>query len=119
MTWHIGPLFHPFISYLFKFCSSLTIEDVNKFVVRVFPPPPPPILVGSVVRFKDDAGIYYGLEHNQMAVVFLVEGIGSRFLGYHLRTADGLEMDNSFGQGFLVLVDEADAVRCPASVHTQ
>jgi hypothetical protein len=90
-------------------CSSLTIKDVNKFLVRVFPPPPPRIPVGTVVRLREGLFSEGPLEAGQMAVVTIDDGTSNP---YKVRTANGVEHSHWFELGYLVPVDEAVAVRC-------
>jgi hypothetical protein len=89
--------------------SSLTIEDVNKFLVRVFPPPPPRIPVGAVVRLREGLLSEGPLEAGQMAVIVSDDGSSNP---YKVRTANGVEHGHYFILDYLVPVDEAVAVRC-------
>jgi hypothetical protein len=99
--------------------SSLTIEDVNKFLVRVFPPPPPRIPVGAVVRLREGLLSEGPLEAGQMAEIVSDDGSSNP---YKVRTADGVEHGHFFILDYLVPVDEAVAVRChstrPVRRHT-
>ena len=88
--------------------SSLTLEDVNSFIARAFPPPPPRIPVGTVVRLRDGRLSEGPLQAGQMAVTVVDDGSSNP---YRVRTADGVEQGHWFVLDYLVPVDEASAVR--------